>query len=135
MAESISINFLFEDTNKIVSIFDKIGEKVSDSWYVPSNDDYEFIIYIDDTDYSEWPEEEGHEQGIASLLGGVSKNSYIFELRRSVQNAACDRIKMVLQEYFLKYAYVVDDDLGRIWDKSEIRDKNFLMDYYHDSQN
>lgn len=131
MAESIIFHFSESEMGRINKVFNELGEFVVDSWSIPTNKEYRIIIYPY-TDYAcEYDECEKSE--VEDSLGDPPKLSYCFELRRSVQNEACDISKQIISNSLLPFEFVVDDCLEKVWKKSEIMENmsDFLKQYYY----
>ncbi len=130
MAESIIVHFAETEINKINKTFSEFSEVIGDIWYSPLNTNYLFQVYP----YKDYFEEyEYFEQiEILKMLGCMPKYSFVVQLRRIQQNAACELAKSLIVDTLSDFNFVVDDCIDKIWSKEKIQThrSEFLRHYY-----
>ncbi len=131
MAESIAILFkdvswdlLCEELSQIADV-EGIGKKY---WKYPAaNDEYTLSLY----EYDSWLRECEPEEvlDITHQLGVEPSTVLCIELRRTLQEEACDHAEFVVRRLLEKYRGLVDDALDKYWSLEEIMGGGFLNEY------
>ena len=131
MVESIIVHFAEPKTAGVLDTFDEVAEYVGDSWSFPSNKNYQVMVYSYDDYSAEY--EDSDKLEVVEALGCTPKFSFCIELRRSVQNEACELSKEILISTLSSFNFVVDDCMDKIWTKKEIEKyrHEFLKPYYY----
>ena len=134
MAESIAILFKNANWNELSSSLAGIATQLEGlNWEYPTKKDCSLNLYA----YDSWKNECEYEYVIAieKSLGAKPLSILCLEFRRSVQDQACKDAKLLCNKLLSEHRGIVDDALGRYWDKRDIAtNSEFLKEYRQNLQ-
>jgi len=133
MAESIVLHFHSATRAEIFAFLrERCDEsRASAEFFFP--DAARYVLLMSEYSTPESDSENLDSKKLASILGGAPTFSLSIELRRSMQNIACDAAAKIIQELIASRELAVDDG-SRFWSKAEIlaaRPTEFLEIYRH----
>ena len=135
MAESIVLHFRSATRAEIFAFLrERCDEsRASAEFFFPNAARY--VLLMSEYSNSESESENQDSKKLEAILGGAPSFSLSIELRRSMQNIACDAAAKMVRALITAYELAVDDG-SRLWKKAEIvaaRSTEFLEIHRHHS--